>query len=56
MVTRLVKDIVGAVFMALGVVFALACAAVGCISVVEGTTECELTFVPKKEDKTKEKK
>ena len=55
MLTRLMKDIVGAVFMALGIVFTLLCAAVGCISVVEESTDSEFTLVPK-EDKKPTKK
>ncbi len=54
MVTKLVKDIIGAVFMSLGVLFALGMAAVGCVSVLEEDTGCELTMVPK-EDKNSKK-
>lgn len=54
MVTKLVKDIIGAVFMALGVVFTLGAAAAGCVMLFEEGNDVELAFVPK-EDKTEKK-
>ena len=51
MVTKLVKDIIGAVFMSLGVLCTLAFAAAGCVSLFEENIDAELAFVPKEKEK-----
>lgn len=54
MLTKLVKDIIGAVFMALGVSGTILLAVTAAFMALEDATGSEFTLVPKK-DKTEKK-